>query len=387
MAVALKHSVHSAHSPAARSTSRAHRHRPGRKAVIIAVSVVAALFVIGWLATLLVTHAINQRLADMPDYAGQVGRVRIAWWRGGVTVSNVNIWQRGHEADGPVLLVDRATVSVTPGALLRGKLGLRGFVQGAQITMLKTGTPEKPAKTAEEKEAQKQKRLGEVREWQTALRDKFPLELTRFEVVNSRVRFVDRSVDPNPEVAIDHLHLVLTGLGQKAKSTDDFPAEAQLSGAMTGNGRLIASVQADPTAEQPRFKSRVEVQGLSLPPLANFLREYAKIEVTKGTFEVYMEATAADGHYQGYVKPFFRDLEFKAVKDPDQSALKHLAASAASAVTSLLKNDEQKVATKAPFEGNFADNKVDVWTTVENLFRNAFVQSLREGLEGQRPTG
>jgi hypothetical protein len=52
-------------------------------------------------------------------------------------------------------------------------------------------------------------------------------------------------------------------------------------------------------------------------------------------------------------------------------------------VTSLMENkDQDQVATKAPFSGNFADNDVDVWTAVVNLMRNAFVQALRSGFEG-----
>ena len=235
--------------------------------------------------------------------------------------------------------------------------------------------------------ANKQARLAEVRRRQKALGKAFPLGLTRMELVNSRVSFVDRTVDPQPELALDQLHLVLTGLGQRPTAADELPAELQLSGRLTGDGQVLVSAQADPTAEQPTFKARTEVTGLQLPPLANFLRAYAKIEVRAGSFEVFMEANAAHGHYEGYVKPFFRDLKFKPAPDESQGPLKRLATSAASAVTSLLKNDQDKVATKAPFQGNFSDNKVDVWTTIENLLRNAFVESLREGLEGQRPTG
>jgi hypothetical protein len=54
---------------------------------------------------------------------------------------------------------------------------------------------------------------------------------------------------------------------------------------------------------------------------------------------------------------------------------------------SVLKNDEKdQVATKAPFSGTFNQNDVDVWTTVEFLLRNAFVQALREGFEGAGPS-
>ena len=109
--------------------------------------------------------------------------------------------------------------------------------------------------------------------------------------------------------------------------------------------------------------------------------------LSAGTFEVFVEVNAEAGHYAGYVKPFFRDLKFKAVPDPEKNLVQRAATKVAGAVTDILKNKQGQVATKAPFEGDFADNNVDLLTTIDNLFRNAFVQSLQEGLEGHRPTG
>lgn len=383
MAVALKNTIPPVTQARAPGTRRA---RPrGRRGAVIVGSVLLALVVMGLLAGPVLTRVANRRLADLPEYSGHVGRVQLAWWQGSVRVRNLELWMRGHEKDGPIVLLDRATFTVTPSAWFRGKLGLRASFDGADVMLVKTGAAEKPAKTEEEKAAQQQRRLGEVRRWQTALQGAFPIELTRLEIANSRVRFVDRTVEPHPEMTLDRLELVVRGLGQRPQG-GRLPAEARLTGILTGNGRLVATVQADPTAPQPRFDARVEVLDLSLPPVNPFMRAYAKAEVTAGTFEVYIQATAANGRYEGYVKPFFRDLEFKPVPDESQGVLKRMATGAASAVTSLLKNDKNQVATRAPFEGNFADNDVDVWTTVENLLRNAFVQSLSAGLEGQRPT-
>src|SRR3954469_13927421 len=124
MAIALKHIVHPA---AADQAPQTHRHRHPWRTAGLAVSIVfLTLLVLGWIATLIITRTINQRLTDMPEYSGHVGKLRVAWWRGGVTVRSLELWQRGHEEDGPVVVVDHGAVSVTPSALFRGKLGLRG---------------------------------------------------------------------------------------------------------------------------------------------------------------------------------------------------------------------------------------------------------------------
>jgi hypothetical protein len=383
MAIALNHPAQPATAVPA---PRTHRRDFWPTLGVSVVWVLFGFLVAGRIATVLITRTINDRLAGMREYSGHAARIQVAWWRGRVTVRHLEIWPRGHETEDPVAQLDQGSVSITASALWRGRLGLRALLDGADVTMLKTGTPQRPARTAAEKEAGNQRRLAEIRHWQAALHDAFPLELARLEITNSRVRFVDQTVAPNPEMVIDHLHLVVNGLGEKPKSAEDLPAQAQLTGALSGDGRLVASIQADPAAKQPRFRARVEVSGLSLPSVANFMRAYARIEVTKGTFEVLMEATAAAGRYEGYMKPVFHDLAFTPVRAEQPGFFKRIAIRAAGVFTALVKNAGQKISPQAPFQGEFAEREVDVWTSVENLFRNVFVQSLGAGLEQRRPT-
>src|SRR5690606_1835837 len=107
---------------------------------------------------------------------------------------------------------------------------------------------------------------------------------------------------------------------------------------------------------------------------------------SRGTFEVFTEIKAQDGAYDGYVKPLFRDLDFRTASDRDKNAAQLFIKKVVTVVVSALENEEtEQVATKAPFSGNFADNEVDIWSTIATLFRNAFVQALRGGFEGETP--
>ena len=146
-------------------------------------------------------------------------------------------------------------------------------------------------------------------------------------------------------------------------------------------------MRLNPIARQPLFALNFEVRELQLPPLNSFLLAYANADVSKGTFELYSEINAKDGAYDGYVKPLLHDLDFKTASDEDKNFADRVKETVVSAVSSVFKNDEQdQVATKAPFAGNFADNDLDIWTTIVNLLRNAFVQAIRGGLEGETPT-
>ncbi len=344
----------------------------------IAAVVAALLLVVRFAGSPLATHLANRKLAALPDYTGRVGGVHLALWRGTVTVTDFTLYRRGQEAAGPLVTVRQASLAVAFRPLFAGKVGGHGSIDGVEVVIVQTEPDEK------KDDKHKEKRPPPVREWSAELREAFPVEITHFKVENARIHFANRSVTPAAEMVIDEFKLDATDLSNRPKG-GDLPAHVTVQARVGGTGRLAVDIRADPSAPAPRFTVRMEVKGLQLLPIHDFLLHYALIDVSQGSFEVYSEINAAGGHYDGYVKPFFKDLEFKAVPDPDKNLAQRAVTKIASAVKDLLKNDQGEVATKAPFQGDFADNKVEVWTTIQNLLRNAFVQSLVEGLEGRTP--
>jgi hypothetical protein len=345
------------------------------------------LLFVPWALSPWATSAINRELAGLPGYTAHVRAVWIAPWKWAVDLEDFTLSDRGHEADGPLVKIGYGSMTLLPGALLRGRLMGHGTISDTELLIIQEEPRPDKNDTKEIKDTKAKERARKARQWQKELQGRFSLEISRFEITRAKIRFVDRSMPLHPEVKIEDFHLVATNLKTRADSADDLPARLEVTGRFSGGGTLRSSTQIAPLASPSRFKTSLEVKGLSLPSLHDFLQAYGNIDVKRGTFEVFVEAEARDGHYAGYVKPFLHDLEFRVVSDPEKSFVQNTATKVAGAVTVLLKNDEQKVATKAPFEGDFDQNQVDVWTTVENLLRNAFVQSLREGFEGRKPSG
>jgi hypothetical protein len=329
---------------------------------------------------------INRKLTRLPEYTGQVDDVKIALWRGDVDVTGFALNKR-EDAKTPFLRIKKASFRFAPSALFRGELGGTAIIDGSELNVIKTEADKNEKKSPEEMKAEVQQKKEQIRHWQDVLRESFPMTLTRVELRNARIHFIDRSREPNVDVGVDKLFVVARNLQNRPEpSGDSMPAKVDVTGLMTGNGKLKIAIQLDPMARQPRFAINFELREQELPPLNNFLNAYADADVSRGTFELYSEINAQNGSYSGYVKPLFIDLDFRNASDKDKSAGKLLKEKIVSAVTSLLKNDDtQQVATKAPFSGDFADNQVDIWTTIVNLLRNAFVQAIRGGFEGQTP--
>jgi hypothetical protein len=343
---------------------------------VVAVGLVL-LVLVQLVGSPIATRIANRHLAQMPQFTGQVGGVRLELWRGTISVRDLQLTDRANPDDGPVVVAPHASLSLSWAPIFRGRIGGDVSVERARVVMVKR------AETAKD-EAEKAKKLSKpvARAWQEVLAKQFPVEFRKIKVRDSQVRFDDRSDPQAVSLTIDEINLTLTGFSNREKGKDPLPASAQMQ-ARIARGALVVDAKADPADHQPRFEVKLEVKGLFLPDIHDFLVRYALVDVQSGEFELYTEASAAGGRYQGYTKPFFKDLKFKAVPDPEKSLLQRAATKVASAMQKALKNEHGDVATKAPFEGNFEDNKVEVWTTLENLLRNAFIQALREGLEGQ----
>lgn len=379
------------HLPEKRTGSRregqGRRHYAWTRALSITLLVVIGLLLlIRFVGSPIVTNLANRKLSSMPGFTGNVGEVHLALWRAAVEVSDVALFERGSDQSPPVLKVKSATVVVSYLNLLRGKFSGKITVDQAEVVEVAKPKPagEKVDRKDTKEKVQETKESAVV--WQDALAKAFPIEITRLELKDSKIRIVDPTRQPNVDVGIEHLHLVATGLRNRPEGDDPFPAKVKVEATTTGDGRLTVFAEADPLAKRPRFNARMELKDMDLPPFNSFLLAYANADVSRGKFDFYLETTAQNGAYQGYVKPFFKDLDFRTASDENKSAGQLLVKKVVAGVTNVLKNkEEEKVATKAPFSGNFSDNQVDIWTTIRNLLRNAFVQGLREGLEGQTP--
>lgn len=348
----------------------------------IAAVGLALLLLVQLIGSPLATRAANRRLAAMPQFTGRVDAVRLQLWRGTISAQNIELTDRARPDDGPVVKAEHATLSLSWAPFFRGRIGGDITVDRAEVVMVKR------AETVKD-EAEKAKKLSKpvVRAWQEVLAKEFPVEFRKIEVTDSRLRFDDRSDSGTVSLVIDQIHLTLTGFSNREESDDPLPASLRMNARIADSGSLTVTARADPADPQPRFNATLQVTGLSLPKMHDFLVRYALVDVQSGEFELYSEMNAADGAYDGYTKPFFKDLQFEAVPDPEKTLLQRAATKVAAVVQNALKNEEGEVATKAPFRGNFEDTDVDTWTTLENLLRNAFIQALREGLEGQTSNG
>jgi hypothetical protein len=125
--------------------------------------------------------------------------------------------------------------------------------------------------------------------------------------------------------------------------------------------------------------------------LNDFLLAYGNVDVSQGDFQLFVEMAAADGKYEGYIKPFLDNLDFKDVEaNKNKNIRERLWERLVSGLSTLVKNKPRdQVATRIPFSGEFGQTDVGILATIGNLLRHGFGRALSERLDGQvfAPTG
>ncbi len=358
-------------NPPATHASTPRRPRR-RRALLLSLAALVALLAIARLALpSIIRNAINRRLDAIPAYRGHVDDVGLSLYRGAYTIQGLQLDKREAGETRPFLSVENIDFSLAWKELLHGKVVSEITARRPKLNFVQGPT----AETSQ---------LDFDRRWQDVINDLFPIEITNFTVTAGEIHYVALERKPPVDVFIRNLHVEARGLRNRPDLDAKSPLATILVEATTpGNGQLALSSELEPLAPRPRFHVKMKIEKLSLPAVNQFLLAYGKVDVSAGVFTGYLEMVARDGHYEGYFKPFFEDLQFKSAADPEKSIFARVWEKMVAGLAKLVKNDDtEQVALRIPFEGDFGDTKVGRWESIKTLFRNGFIRALAEGLDG-----
>jgi len=144
---------------------------------------------------------------------------------------------------------------------------------------------------------------------------------------------------------------------------------------------MRAQIWLDPYATRPTFALNLEVKDMPVVKLNDFAKACGNFTFDQGTLNLAMEASAEDGSYQGYIEPVFDHLGiFNPAKADNPVTLVWEAI--LGGLTEIVRNyPKDRFGTKVPFSGTFEHPQPDIFATIGNAFRNAFVQAFSGKLQ------
>ena len=212
-------------------------------------------------------------------------------------------------------------------------------------------------------------------------KDFMPLKVNRFEVNNGRVQYIDEFSKPPVDIQMTSVHVLAQNLRNSYDSSTLLPATVKAT-ANVYDGNFNFNVKLNPLAGVPTYDMNAELKNTNLVKLNEFFKAYAKADVSKGTFGLYMEVAAKDGKFDGYVKPIIKDLKMVGPEDRKDNILQKLWEAIVGTVADIFTNHpKHQFATKIPLQGNVKGPVPDVWSALGSVVRNAFIQALHPALD------
>lgn len=361
----------------------AHSFRNGLGRSVVGRSGKILLAILGLLIVLLlaaritaptwVRKAINHQLASIEGYWGQVQEIDLHLWRGAYEIHGLELTRIIEGEREPLLVAREVDFSISWSELFKGRIRSRITADGVELIY---------AAPAEEEEAPA---LDEP-DWQEVITHLFPIDIDHLSLTNARLTYLDAHADPPVRISLEELSLAAAGLSNRpSPDPRDMPASLKLTGTTIGGGAVDFNARAAPLADQPRFDLDLAITSVDLTALNDFLRAYSSLDVEQGSLEIFTEVTAADGAFEGYVKPLIEDLKFHDWSTEEQSTLEALWEQLVSVLARIVKNHPRdQLGTRVPFSGEFEDPEVGTWTAIGNTLRHGFIRAFPAGVEGDQ---
>jgi hypothetical protein len=308
----------------------------------------------------------NDYLASFsPIIHAQIDEIELSIFRGAYRAKGVSV--KFKRMDQKLMTIDSTEVSVAWREIFKGKiladietLGANIYVSKAAIEELKKFSP-KEAKDAKERT--------------------IPLEIERFDLKDSQVTMLDYQVFKRGEkLKIEEINSRITNLTPK----ESFPLSYfTLTAKVQGSAPIKVAGKVNLKSDPISWDVDGTLESFQLPMANQFLKKNVPLTFVHGSADVFAEAKSEGGQIDGYIKPFFNELDVIKT-DEEFKGTKHWAFEVVTAISNiLLKNTKQNsMATRIPFRFG-KGMEVDTGEAIEKALQHGYETKIKPGLENK----
>ena len=337
----------------------------------IIVAIVAVLIAARAALPYVVLRYVNQQLDQLEDYSGSVADIDIGLYRGSYQIQGIRIVKENGRVPVPFFAADELDISVEWKALFDGSLVAEIDLHGPTLNFVKGPTP----KTSQTEPGDN---------WKETVKDLAPFKINRFTIHDGSVHYRDFHSDPKVNIYIRRVEAVARNLTNAEDLSESLVATFDATAIAMTSGRFTIEGSYDPYAKKPTFEVDAKLNRLNIVQLNNFLKAYASVDAERGKLSVDAEFAASRGRFRGYVKPFIDDLQVLEWGREREGFFNKVWQGIVEVLGEIFEDqDKSRIATRVPFSGSIKDPEADVWSTVGGVLKNAFLEALRRGIEGE----
>lgn len=333
--------------------------------VLTLLILISSLIIIAIIALPFVVRAVvNKALRKMDGYIGQLDRLQINLVKSTIQLQDIRISKDTDlEHASPVLLIPAITIGFKWKPLLRKILDLNIVVNHPQaLFVAEELLPPEDTSSTHSRELQSLKNSIE--------------KLTAFRITldvrDGTVRYVNRH--SKLDITVRELNFAIHNFSNRAALSNSCRI---IGKGLLYEGRGAVEVTLLPLEPTLTMDLNLELQSINLVLLNHLLIKYGKVDLTKGTLDLYAEVAVAGNSFKGYVKPLLKDLDFISAEDRGDNLFRKVWERLIAGFYNILENNRSKqVVAKIPLEGRLDDPHVRVGVVMMSILRNAFVKAL-----------
>ena len=332
----------------------------------IAIALVGVISLSFITIPLIILPLVNRVLKAMPDLSGHIKKITLNLWDGTVNIYGMSIEKKNQLVPVAFFTHEHMKLSLR---ITKRRLVADWYLNNFCINLVKGIRDE-------------DSQLGVNDAWMNLARKMLKLSISRLEAENGNIHFRTYYTSPQAHVEMTDIHLVAENLNIGTKEENVLPADMTLTAKLHG-GNLKLDGKLNPRSPVPTFDANFEMTGLRLEEINSVLLAFAKIDVSRGVFNMSSEIAAKNRRISGYIKPVIQDIKlFNWKADKKSSVKKIIKELFIDGVVSLFKNHKHdQLATKIVIDGEIQGPSVNVWSIIGCMFFNAFVESLLPHIE------
>ncbi|GAA3515657.1 hypothetical protein GCM10022393_32010 [Aquimarina addita] len=334
-----------------------------KKRYIIPVFIILTLLVIRIMLPTIVKKYVNQVLADIPGYYGQIESIDIGLIRGAYVINGLYLNKVNAGTQVPFINLAETDISIEWKSIFKGKIVSEIILKKPEIIYVFED---------QQKETENE---AEVEDWTKALTDLVPIEINTLTIYNGKIAFVEVTAEPTIDLHLNGIELTATNLRNVVEKEQKLPSTLQATATSIGNGSVKLDGKLNLLKQIPDMDISFALENANAKALNDFTNHYAGIDFDKGNFNLYSEIAIADSYMKGYMKPLLKDAK---LIGKDDGFLKTLWEGFVGFFKFILKNQKNNtLATKVPLEGDLSNVKTKIWPSITNIFKNAWIQAFK----------
>ncbi|MGE7956847.1 DUF748 domain-containing protein [Pseudomonas sp. NPDC089530] len=328
----------------------------------------------------LVRDYLNDRLASMGDYRGQISDIDLTLWRGAYQINGLKIVKVTGKVPVPFVNAPLVDLSVSWHSLWydHAVVAKVHFV-GPELNFV-DGGPDKQAS-----------QTGQGTDWRAQLNKLLPITLDEVRVSDGRISFRNFNSTPPVNLSATEVDASAYNLTNVVDTRGKRDARLEGKALLPGHAPLETNATFDPLSDFQDFEFRLRARDIELKRLNDFASAYGKFDFNAGHGDLVIEAKSDQGQLSGYIKPLLRDVDVfnwqQDVENQDKGIFRSIWEALVGSGETLLKNQpKNQFATRVELKGSVHQRDISAFQAFLQILRNGFIQAFNADYENPKPS-